>query len=224
MPNHITNYLTIFGTKEKTDEILNTIRSKDRIIDFNKIIPMPKELRYVSSPPKIVSESEYKEAMIKFKESLKNPSDFEKIVGVSHPITAEMSEDYLERFGANDWYNWAIKHWGTKWNSYDNREAGTLPTNADIFETKIHFHTAWSTPFPVIQQLSSMFKETVFLLEYYDEDIGSNTGKVTLLGGMISNMIIPENGSDEAYALITQIDPDMRDYIHEILNFKDEEE
>ena len=29
-------------------------------------------------------------------------------------ITKEMAEDWDERFGAYEWYNWSIKHWGCK--------------------------------------------------------------------------------------------------------------
>ncbi len=55
MPNHITNIITIDGvSKERISEILAAIRSDEveiqqNSIDFNKVIPMPEELKVESS-------------------------------------------------------------------------------------------------------------------------------------------------------------------------------
>ncbi len=55
MPNHITNIITIDGvSKERLSEILAAIRSDEveiqqNSIDFNKVIPMPEELKVESS-------------------------------------------------------------------------------------------------------------------------------------------------------------------------------
>ena len=44
MPNHVTNRVTIDGTKAQVKKVLAAIKSKDRAIDFEKIIPMPKRI------------------------------------------------------------------------------------------------------------------------------------------------------------------------------------
>jgi len=44
MPNKITNKLQFIGTKKEVEEIRKFIRSKEHIIDFNKIIKMPDEI------------------------------------------------------------------------------------------------------------------------------------------------------------------------------------
>lgn len=58
MPNHVTNRLTIIGDENKIKECLNAIKGvwKDypeddnRRIDFNKIIPMPEEIKNTQAP------------------------------------------------------------------------------------------------------------------------------------------------------------------------------
>jgi hypothetical protein len=223
MPNHITNYLVIFGTTPKTREILDTINGNE-LIDFNKIIPMPKELRTVSSPARIISESQYEKEMSEYKLKLKNPTELDKLTGVTHGITEKMSNEYRQKFGADNWYDWSIVNWGTKWNSYDNEYHESLPTNNDIFETRISFQTAWSPPIPVILKLSQMFPENVFILKWYDEDIGHNTGRITFLNGDTAETYFPEGGSVEAYELIAEIDPNMKEYMEEILTDLNKEE
>lgn len=51
MPNHVTNRLTILGTKKQVNEVLDFIKIEKGLekreygiwtIDFNKITPMPK--------------------------------------------------------------------------------------------------------------------------------------------------------------------------------------
>ena len=85
----------------------------------------------------------------------------------------------LLNYGATTWYEWSIRHWGTKWNSYTN----SLNSNT------LSFETAWSAPHPVIQKLSEMFSDVSFSHGWADEDIGSNCGKREYLGGeMIADL------------------------------------
>lgn len=44
MPNHVTNKIEFYGEQKNIDKVLDLIKGEDRCIDFNKIIPMPKEL------------------------------------------------------------------------------------------------------------------------------------------------------------------------------------
>lgn len=58
MPNHVTNKLTIYGDENKIKECLSAIKGvwidypkeNNRRIDFNKIIPMPEEIKNTQSP------------------------------------------------------------------------------------------------------------------------------------------------------------------------------
>ena len=62
----------------------------------------------------------------------------------------------LELYGKNNWYDWAVKNWGTKWNL----------DYAEIFGNCIVFETAWSPCSPVISALAKQFPEAEFYYTY----------------------------------------------------------
>ncbi len=171
MPNHITNIVTLRGEQEDVKKAMNNLLSKEKdefVVDFNKSFPMPKELEGTTSPAKIVSEEEYK----KIKKEKKKDNPF------GMPITQKMSNDYLKRFGANDWYSWRIKNWGTKWGGYNSYV---------IDENMVQFDTAWSTPFNFFVHFSKIHPNIEIVVEYADENIGSNTGKYILKAEQLIN-------------------------------------
>jgi hypothetical protein len=45
MPNHITNKLTVTGPKERVAEFFSDIKGEKEDFDFNRLIPMPEELK-----------------------------------------------------------------------------------------------------------------------------------------------------------------------------------
>jgi hypothetical protein len=74
----------------------------------------------------------------------------------------------LTNYGAKDWYDWSIREWGTKWNSYD--------CEVDSDSGRICLSTAWSCPEPIVCKLAEMYPKVHFKWEYADEDTGCNTG------------------------------------------------
>lgn len=76
-----------------------------------------------------------------------NPLCFQKII----PRPANKSDD---------WYNWNIANWGTKW--------GACRTEFDIKEqgkealATYNFDTAWSFPEPIINKLITKYKKLTF--------------------------------------------------------------
>jgi hypothetical protein len=75
--------------------------------------------------------------------------DFQKII--------PMDEKLLE---GEEWYNWRVENWGTKWNGYDGR----ITDDGSTFT----FDTAWSPPLPIIKKLAELTGETLVLqyIEY----------------------------------------------------------
>jgi hypothetical protein len=161
MPNHVTNILRVWG--EDSSTVFAFIKTGDNLIDFQKIIPMPDELRHIQSPVKIVPDAEYDAAIEQENmRYLKRPE-----TGLGYPLTQTMSDCYKAKFGADNWYDWRRKNWGTKWGAYSQNKDGD----------SITFQTAWSTPTPIVLALSRRFPKNSFEIFYADEDFGSNLGR-----------------------------------------------
>lgn len=227
MPNHIINVVTC----DNMDELKKLLLDKHGDVDFNIVIPKPKDLDITSgshsydipSPYFNTPESErklakqrriignvlemiYDDTMTQ-DEFVKKVLEDKKLVktiktfkgwhsrkskniqyAMKKEVLAETLENYIKgffnikRYGERDWYEWSIKHWGTKWNGYE--------TVVDC--CGIEFQTAWSTPVPVFVELSKRLKNIVITVDYADEDIGSNCGTLEILNGEISEFE-PEN-------------------------------
>lgn len=212
MPNHVTNILIIGGVSdERLAVIKEVIASCDtnvekgetpmvQAIDFNKIIPMPKELRITDS-------SRSEQGLARLHPELVNTSFYKGEEGERrwNQMTKKNQQEALKggrqyyknikKFGYATWYPWAYNNWGTKWNAYIIEDRGN----------EIQFDTAWSTPYPVIEKLSEMFPDATFSVTYADEDIGQNCGRYTLENGEQIEDYQPDSGSDEAYELAIEI-------------------
>jgi hypothetical protein len=67
----------------------------------------------------------------------------------------------------DNWYDWSVENWGTKWDVSDTYEDDN---------GYICFDTAWSTPYVLMCELSTRYKELTFEVRYADEDLGHNCG------------------------------------------------
>jgi hypothetical protein len=217
MPNHVTNIISFKGSTKDVEDLRNAIKGIDtdgteQLIDFSKIIPMPPELMIASS-----SNVDYGIAVILFRErgddsklkpilaypwvKAENITKAEQLAnylveeGRADLTQGKQALENLDKHGFKDWYSWSVANWGTKWNAYSISEV----------DDKIMFDTAWSTPFPVIEKLSSMFPNVQITLEFADEDFGHNCGEIVFLYGESIVDFIPEGGSAEAYVLAARI-------------------
>lgn len=195
MPNWITNKLIINADEKMVQKILSEVKSKDSEFDFNLIVPQPNELEGTTAPARIITDEEYS-------------------ISPDKGITQTMSDDLIQKYGFDNWYDWRYQHWGTKWNSDE----------VNICDNEIEFNTAWCNPMPIFLKLSEMFAEVDFEIQYADEDFGYNVGKFTLRGGEMYTMFIPEGGSEEAYELALEIQGDNDYYTWDIFFEVDEDE
>jgi len=81
MPNWSYNILNA------SDEVLKQIVNEEGEIDFNTVVPMPKELLGTVSPSRDDTQ-EKKDA----------------------------SKNLIDKYGSDNWYDWSCENWGTKWN------------------------------------------------------------------------------------------------------------
>jgi len=200
MPNYITNILKIVGDESLVEkikfEISSTIESeRDYLIDFNKILPMPEELKGTVSPMRTLTQEEYDDQEAKIASGELKDNGW----GLSRGLTEEKQAEYIQKFGACDWYTWSNKTWGTKWNAMDTRECN---------DGSIKFLTAWNTPLNVMVALSLKYPDAQFEISFADEDFGHNVGKYTLVKGELVHEYIPKGGSQDAYDLAYEVTED----------------
>jgi hypothetical protein len=178
MPNHITNELTLIGEQSKIDELLSKVKGDNIDFDFNTFAPMPEELKGTMSPAKIVTQKEYDEWL---ESKLKKKDNW-----IGSPITQEKNDRLIANYGFNNWYDWSIANWGTKWNAY----------SVSVVDNNIYFETAWSTPFHAMIRLSQAFPDVTLSMRFADEDFGSNVGEYELKNGELIGEYVPDYGED----------------------------
>jgi len=188
MPNHVTNTI-----KSNPDVIEAIIRKQEDeyVIDFNLIVPCPNSLidtnadgseyyaRYISDPENNGREKIMFDSFIQ-RGGLSSYTDtqFENFIKMLRNI---------REYKQTSWYDWSIKNWGTKWNAY-----AYLVTDEDITNGEIKFETAWSSPSPVIVELSKNFPDHEIEVKYADEDIGSNYGHYIIKNGVVEHIEIDD--------------------------------
>ena len=96
----------------------------------------------------------------------KNPVlDFELLIPMP-PASATfcrggVGNEERDKFGHNNWFDWSVKNWGTKWNACDPQL---------IEETcSLRFDTAWASPTPVLHALSKQHPGVRFTFRATEE-------------------------------------------------------
>ena len=153
MPNWVIGKVKIKGDENSIKELVDFVKSDENVFDFNKIVPMPKELETTVYP-----------------QSGKN-------------------KELIAKYGFDNWYEFHNEKWGTKWNSNE--------AYFDKYTNEFIFQTAWSFPFPIIEELIAKFPKIDFSVEYADEDRGYNCGKFKSKKQVIAFKEM-ENGSQSA--------------------------
>lgn len=124
MPNWTYNSVLFVGKENQLKKLQTMLKSDDNEFDFNNVIPMPNELSDTVSG----SESAKPEWQKK------------------------RSQELMNKYGADNWYDWSIMNWGTKWNACDTEveyEGGYL---------SYRFNTAWDAPRRIAEALLRMQK------------------------------------------------------------------
>jgi len=147
MPNNTTNVLSIYCENEKKMEEIHALLNPDdaQTMDFNKISPMPEELRSVCTGGMTIDG-------VMVSEWLEEKQEDGSTKSIA--INEDTLKEWGEKFGATNWYEWSNKNWGTKWDAYD-----VEVLREDECSLDIQFTTAWSPPVPLYEKLSEMFPD-----------------------------------------------------------------
>ena len=210
MPNHIMNRLRLSGDQNRIDELLKSVKGKDSVLDFNRIIPMPESLNIEAGSRTEKGLKAYKDFVYVYtfagteqKDLLNIPKEKEEIfLRARQDIRRDEWEfgkaafQNEQKYGATTWYEWARKNWGTKWSAY----------NAEIGEDNtIMFNTAWSRAMPVIQKLAENFPDLYFEYCWADEDFGVNVGMAEFENGEVTFDEFYNAHSRDAYELAADL-------------------
>jgi hypothetical protein len=89
------------------------------------------------------------------------PSELEGTTKGSHPPRwqTNSSEALIDAYGADNWYDWQCKNWGTKWDVYcDDIKTWGIDhlDNGDYF-VFLEFDTAWGPPTEAIKRLKMSY-------------------------------------------------------------------
>jgi hypothetical protein len=156
MPNYCENTLVVHTTKEVWDNKLESLLFVDapaesnqekyngKQFSLNAVHPMPQELQGTTAPATVVSDEDYEEW---YAEWSKIPED-EIYKHMSKKISETTNNRLLSTYGYNNWYDWRVAKWGTKWDadtyniSYESKDVD----GTERVEVTINFNTAWSPP------------------------------------------------------------------------------
>lgn len=165
MPNWCYNSLCVSGNKEqladfvsKTIIPINTSSEKEydetQSFTFNILHPLPKPLEGMSSP-------------------------LDKNEGETDEQYKERLAENVRLYGAEDWYNWRLDNWGTKWDC-----SSTSVNELNANNLNVRFETAWSPPINWFKKVIPMYPQLEFTL-IFDEEGDSFCGKLTGINGEI---------------------------------------
>ena len=144
MPNHTRNIVDISVNSGETKEIFALAELKAKLdiakgnFDFNSIIPMPKPLTKAFD----------------IEDPFEDHADWKLESGHLVPKSKLKRQRWLNLYGADNWYDWSLKNWGTKWNAYD---ASVEVDTKDTLE--VDFSTAWSAPIPIFLEIQKYCQE-----------------------------------------------------------------
>lgn len=238
MPNHIQNRLQIIGSESEVQKVLTHIEGKyddgeKMQIDFNRIMPMPKELN-IEPHMGVKMWAEICTGLIDFS-SLFRPMEtsasemlksgeygtlasrmsagtaMEHLTGKRQGNVKDLSEsDFdvfvqcLKNYREHGFVSWY--EWSKKnWGTKWNAYSQNDKRNT---EDTVYFQTAWSSPLELMQALSKMFPLVKLAFAYADEDSGSNAGKILFENGDATEINQPEGQSKDAYDIYFELHPD----------------
>ncbi len=152
MPNHCENRTTIFGSPKDLAEVLEIITlSKDdqenqrQTYALTNLYPMPEILRGTISPAPDSAEP-HPSWVLWLKEGSWTQEEYDAACE-KRIVEYELAEKAKAQTGYDNWYDWCLAHWGTKWGDYSH--SGEIQTidkiNLVAEKASLHFDydTAW---------------------------------------------------------------------------------
>lgn len=134
MPNWCNNLLTIKSrNKNLLVEVRNSLSKNEDKGLLNYFNPMPEDLR----------------------------STVKGCDNATPEWQKENSRLLQEKYGADNWYDWSVANWGTKWDVTTCHDCQVIGLDDDTWMLSIEFETAWSPPVQAIEHFVKEKRETI---------------------------------------------------------------
>ena len=170
MPNWCFNEVKVTAdTEEELKEFVLFVENMERdehgvnrVFSFDSILPIPEELKNTESPRYLATQKEMAEIY-----TTNDIDSAEYKYKIQKYITQENSDKLVEKYGSDNWYDWANENWGTKWDA-SNADIYINDLNNDYF-AEYQFETAWSPPDGIYNALVKRFPELLISWFYREE-------------------------------------------------------
>jgi hypothetical protein len=166
MPNHCSNQFTVRGNKED-------------VIGFIVSCVSPKN----GQEP--LSENQIKQAIIQggYNDDsnyvFENFCLFTKLKPMPEELKnttspREKDEELINKYGSDNWYDWANNNWGTKWGCYNVSFESLYKTDSGEYEMMVSYDTAWSPGDDFLMENLAVedYKNLTFHLYYQEPGMG----------------------------------------------------
>ncbi len=178
MPNWSYNTLTISGTKNDMKSFyeiaIKPNINNDLAFSFSNVFPVPIKIKNTISPSssalgrKWINENLSTKRNDKLSEILNEEEENPDLIPVENNTT-EKCVFLKSEYGADNWYDWNILTYGTKWDC--EVLLSDIVKDDELFECS--FETAWSPPANFLSNLQNKFPKLdiklIFELEGSDE-------------------------------------------------------
>ncbi len=168
MPNWSYNNLEVSGDPEQMKEFYSVLvkenLNKEMSFRFSNIFPMPEKIKNTISPSssakgkKWINEEVAKVRDNRIGQLLDHEPEIKLIPCENN--SPEKCSELIEEFGCDNWYDWNINEYGTKW------DIESLEFHKDDRSFQTSFETAWSPPAIFLKRLQDKFPKLDIRLSY----------------------------------------------------------
>ena len=228
MPNWCVNQVDISGDEQEIVRLIELVKGENGGFDFSKVVPTPDSKFYAINENQNDFQCGCKKVWVETKPMVGEwgKDGFEQAEGHWEvnglPIIKQVlgngtiEDSVATMFGGSEvcpthnlptntahpdwWYNWNVKHWGTKWNCgevWNDRADDSVVEG----KTSYNFDTAWSPAEPVIHALSGLFPTLTITHRYCEGGMGFAGEVIYHAGNEISRLDFDDGESlpDEAW-------------------------
>ena len=114
--NNVKNIVKLTGTPKSIKKAMSELIIEDDRFVFESFSPLPDELLGTDPTQKIIPDKDYEKVLTSFKVKM-DSGDLEGWESV--PVSYSTQKKLISKYGYDNWFDWSMNHWGTKFGPYD---------------------------------------------------------------------------------------------------------